>query len=332
MPDKIKPSEEVFLRADAVVIWSPVMSRKTPVTAEPANVDGAILRLAEAELARQLARPLEAGLHLVATPLGNLGDMTLRAIAVLARADAIYCEDTRVSRTLLAHFGMTAQPARYHEHNAAAERPRILALLEAGKRVALICDAGTPLVSDPGYKLVRAAIEAGHRVTSVPGPSATLAALTASGLPSDTFLFAGFLPQKSGPRFARIRELRALPATLIVFEAPSRVSGALADMAEVMGATRPAAVARELTKLHEEVRRGTLGALAAETARQELRGELVILVGPAEAEEAGDDAIEARLREALTTMSLRDAAEAVARALGVPRSRAYDIGLRIKRS
>lgn len=308
------------------------MTRKAAGDDDPSGSDSAIVRLAAAELTRQLGRPLVPGLHLVATPIGNLGDITLRALAVLARADVVYCEDTRITRTLLAHFGIAAQPARYHEHNAAAERPRILALLEAEKSVALISDAGTPLVSDPGYKLVRAALAAGHQVTSVPGPSAVLAALAAAGLPSDTFLFAGFLPHKSGPRFARIKELKALPATLIVFEAPSRVSGTLVDLAEVMGADRPAVLARELTKLHEEMRRGTLGELAAATAREDIRGEIVILVAPAEAAEADDVMIETRLRAALTSMSLRDAAQAVAEALGAPRSRVYDIGLRIKRS
>ena len=200
---------------------------------------------------------LAPGLYVVSTPIGNLGDMTLRAIAVLARADAVLCEDTRHSRTLLSHFGIGTPARPYHEHNAAKERPRVLAELAAGQRIALISDAGTPLVSDPGWKLVREALDAGHRVEALPGASATLAALSVGGLPTDAFLFAGFLPPKSAARRTRIAELSAVPATLVFFEAPSRIAEALADLAAVLG-PRPAALARELTKLHEEVRRAPL--------------------------------------------------------------------------
>jgi 16S rRNA (cytidine1402-2'-O)-methyltransferase len=284
-----------------------------------------------AEVERLLAIPLAPGLHLVATPIGNLGDITLRALAVLARADLIYCEDTRHSRTLLAHYGIGTPTRPYHEHNAEAERPRVLAALAAGRRVALISDAGTPLVSDPGYKLVRACLAEGHRVESVPGPSAVLAALSSSGLPTDTFLFAGFLPPRAAARRTRIAELAAVPATLVFFEAPSRVAATLADLSEGLGPERPAALARELTKLHEEVRRGTLGELAPPAIAREWKGEIVILVGPPQRAEATDEAIRERLAAALAELSLRDAAHAVAEAMGVPRSRVYDLGLRLRR-
>jgi 16S rRNA (cytidine1402-2'-O)-methyltransferase len=285
----------------------------------------------EAEAARLLASPLAPGLHLVATPIGHLGDITLRALAVLARADLVYCEDTRHSRTLLAHYGIGTPTRPYHEHNAEAERPRVLAALAAGRRVALISDAGTPLVSDPGFKLVRACLAEGYRVESVPGPSAVLAALSSSGLPTDAFLFAGFLPPRSAARRARIAELAAVPATLILFEAPSRVAASLADLAARLGADRPGALARELTKLHEEVRRGSLGELAAAAAENAPKGEVVLLVGPPHRPEASDEAILDRLSAALATLSLRDAAQAVAEAMGVPRSRVYDLGLRLRR-
>jgi 16S rRNA (cytidine1402-2'-O)-methyltransferase len=285
----------------------------------------------EAEAARLLATPLAPGLRLVATPIGHLGDITLRALAVLARADLVYCEDTRHSRTLLAHYGIGTPTRPYHDHNAEAERPRVLAALAAGRRVALISDAGTPLVSDPGFKLVRACLAEGHRVESVPGPSAVLAALSSSGLPTDAFLFAGFLPPRSAARRARIAELAAAPATLVLFEAPSRVAATLADLAARLGPERPAALARELTKLHEEVGRGTLGELAATAAETAPRGEIVLLVGPPQRVEAADEAIRERLAAALAELSLRDAAQAVAEAMGVPRSRVYDLGLRLRR-
>jgi 16S rRNA (cytidine1402-2'-O)-methyltransferase len=301
----------------------------------------AIMRAAEADSSRviagaadELKRHLEAelapGLYVVATPIGNLGDITLRALAVLARADVIYCEDTRHSRTLLSHFGLSAPARPYHEHNAAKERPRVLAGLADGRRIALISDAGTPLISDPGWKLVREAVDAGHRVEALPGASAALVALTVGGLPTDAFLFAGFLPPKSVGRRARIAELAAVPATLVFFEAPSRVPEAVADLAAVLGA-RPAALARELTKLHEEVRRAPLDQLAATLEGTTVKGEAVILVGPPQQGEVADETIVARLEAALANMSLRDAAKAVADALGVPKSRVYDLGLRARK-
>jgi 16S rRNA (cytidine1402-2'-O)-methyltransferase len=282
------------------------------------------------EIRRLLAEPLEPGLYLVATPIGNLADVTLRALAVLARADILYCEDTRHSRTLLARYGIERRVRAYHEHNAERERPRILSALAADRSIAIISDAGTPLVSDPGFKLVRAALAAGHGVINVPGPSAVLAALTSAGLPTDSFLFAGFLPVKPSARRARLAELKGVPATLILFEAPSRLSDTLADMAEVLGA-RSAAVARELTKFHEQVHRGTLAELAAWAAGSAVRGEIAIVVAPPIAAEVSDEAIAAELITRMRSMSVRDAAKAVAEALGVPRGRVYDIAVGLKR-
>jgi 16S rRNA (cytidine1402-2'-O)-methyltransferase len=284
------------------------------------------------EVLRELiARPLPAGLYVVATPIGNLADITLRALAVLARADVIYCEDTRHSRILLAHFAISRSTRSYHEHNAERERPRVLAELAAGKSVALISDAGTPLVSDPGYKLVREAIAAGHLVTSLPGPSAILASLAMAGLATDAFLFAGFLPPKQKARQTRLVELKAVPATLVLFEAPSRLTESLGDIAAVLG-NREAAVARELTKLHEEVRRGTPAELAQWAASATPKGEMVILVGPPLAEVVTDETIIARLQPLLAHTSLSDAARRVAQELGVSRGRAYDLGLASKRN
>jgi 16S rRNA (cytidine1402-2'-O)-methyltransferase len=226
------------------------------------------------------ARPLEPALYVVATPIGNLGDMTIRGLETLAAADVVACEDTRVTRILLDRYGIRQRPLPYHEHNAAEAGPRLLKALEDGRSVALVSDAGTPLVSDPGFRLVEQAVAAGIRVVPVPGPSATLAALTASGLPSDTFLFGGFLPVKDGQRRARLEELKAAPATLIFFESPRRLADTLAAMADGLG-DRPAAVARELTKAFEELRRGSLAELAGFYASAETpKGEVVVCVGP----------------------------------------------------
>jgi len=295
----------------------------------PAACGPVVVQRVAGELSRQLAMPLEPGLHLVATPIGNLGDITVRALATLANADVIYCEDTRHSRTLLSHFGIGGRLEAYHEHNGERERPRVLAFLASGKRVALISDAGTPLLSDPGYKLVRDVIEAGHRVWSIPGPSALLPALTSSGLPSDAVLFAGFLPVRSAGRRARAGELAHVPATLVFYEAPTRVAEALGDLAAMLG-DRPAAVARELTKRFETIERGTLGELAAAFEAREVKGEIVIVIGSPMAREATDTEIAAAVQAALATMSLRDASKAVAEALGVAKSRVYEIGLAMK--
>ena len=282
------------------------------------------------EIERQLAQPLAPGLYLVATPIGHLADISLRAIATLARADVVYCEDTRHSRTLLAHYAIRTKLRPYHEHNAEAERPRIVAELAAGRAVALISDAGTPLVSDPGFKLVREATAAGHAVTAVPGPSAALAALTVAGLPTDAFFFAGFLPSKEGARKARIAELAAIPGTLVFFEAPTRAVATLADLRDRLG-DRDAALARELTKLHEEIRRGTLSELARKAESDPPKGEIAIVVAPPADEDASDADIAERLAPALESLSLRDATKMVADTLKVPRARVYDVALELKR-
>lgn len=274
--------------------------------------------------------PLGAGLYIVSTPIGNLADITLRALAVLDRADAVFCEDTRHTRKLVSHFGLGCKLQPYHEHNAARERPRILARIRAGQSVALVADAGTPLISDPGYKLAREALDEGLAVISVPGASAALAALTSSGLPSDQFLFAGFLPSRSEARRKRLAALAGVPATLVFYEAPSRLTAMLADAGAVLGA-RKAAVAKELTKLHEAVLRGpldTLGAAAGEGFSD--KGEFVVLVGPPLTSQVSDEEIADHLNEILGGQSLRDAAREVAQTLGVSRTRVYALGLALK--
>jgi 16S rRNA (cytidine1402-2'-O)-methyltransferase len=284
----------------------------------------------ERDCARLLSEPLDPGLYLVATPIGNLGDITLRALSVVARADIVYCEDTRHSAKLLQHFSIHATTRPLHDHNEDSERGRVLRDLEACRRIALISDAGTPLISDPGFKLVRDAAAAGHSVICIPGASSVIAAIASSGLPTDAFFFAGFLPPKQAARRSRLAELKSVPGTLIFFEAPQRTAESLADMADVLG-PRDAVMARELTKLHEELGRGTLAALAADIkTRDDLKGEVVLVVGPATAVEATDDDISARLDVALQSMSLKDAAKAVADALGVAKTRVYDIGLKLK--
>jgi 16S rRNA (cytidine1402-2'-O)-methyltransferase len=267
---------------------------------------------------------LAAGLYVVATPIGNLRDITLRALETLAAADAIACEDTRVSRKLLEHYGIATALTPYHEHNAAAARPKILARLDAGEAVALISDAGTPLISDPGYKLARVARDAGHPVHAVPGASAVLAALASSGLPTDRFLFEGFLPAKQAQRRSRIAALARIPATLILFESGPRLSDALADLAGGLG-TREAAICRELTKLHEEIRRGDLATLARAYAEgAETRGEFVVVIAPPAEDEAMDDSeIDALLRRALARGSVKDAVSEVCGATGRPRRDIY---------
>ena len=226
------------------------------------------------------ARRLEPALYLVATPIGNLGDVTIRALETLAAADILACEDTRVTRVLLDRYGIRRRTTAYHEHNAADVGPKLVEAVLGGKSVALVSDAGTPLVSDPGFRLVGEVIAGGGRVVPIPGASALLSALTASGLPSDTFLFAGFLPAKAGQRRSRLEELKAAPATLIFYESPRRLADTLEAMVETLG-DRPAAIGRELTKAFEEFRRGSLANLAADYAAQATpKGEIVICVGP----------------------------------------------------
>lgn len=284
---------------------------------------------AAAEVERLAGSPMAPGLYLVSTPIGNLADITLRALSVLVRADVIYCEDTRHSRTLLSHYSIRATLRPYHEHNAEEQRPRILAELGAGKTIALISDAGTPLISDPGFKLVRDAAAAEHTVIAIPGASAVLTALPVSGLPTDAFFFAGFLPTREGARRTRIEELAGVPGSLVFFESPGRAGAALQDLADVLGA-RPAVLARELTKLHEDVVRGSLAELAARFADVEPKGEVVLVVGPPGEGTTSDADIEAQLEQALKHWSVRDATKAVADALKVPKARVYDIALKVK--
>ena len=268
--------------------------------------------------------PLAPGLYVVSTPIGNLADVTLRALAILAAADAILAEDTRVSRILLTRYGIETPLSPYHEHNAAEARPRALRRIAEGQALALISDAGTPLISDPGYKLVAEAVALGLPVTTAPGASAALAALCVAGLPTDRFFFEGFLPPKRAARRERINALAAVPGTLVFYEAPSRLAETLADLALELGA-RPAAVARELTKLHEVVRRGALDALAAQYPAEDApKGEIVIVVGAAGPRPAiSEDALDLDIVEALGKLSVKDAAAAVAAKHGLPRRQVY---------
>ena len=276
--------------------------------------------------------PLPPGLYLVATPIGNLRDITLRALDVLRGADLVACEDTRVSRKLLDHYGISATLQAYHDHNAARVRPALIDRLRAGGRVALISDAGSPLVSDPGYRLVREAAEAGLPVTAVPGASAAVAGLQLAGLPNDRFLFAGFPPPKAQARRKLFGGLAGVEATLVFFESAKRLPASLADMAHALPG-REAAVARELTKLHEEVRRGPVEALAAHYAEAgPPKGEVVLLVGPPPAEAAPDPAeVDAALAEAVERLGVRGAADEVAARFGLGRRDAYQRALALRR-
>ena len=277
------------------------------------------------------ARPLAPGLYVVATPIGNLGDMTLRALETLAAADLIACEDTRVTAVLLRRYAIGTRLVAYHDHNAARQRPKLLAALGEGKAVALVSDAGTPLVSDPGYRLCSEARAAGHAVVPIPGASAVLAALVVSGLPTDAFMFAGFLPPKSAARRKRLVEIAAVPATLVIFESPQRVAASLADMAEVLGATRRAAVARELTKAFETIRQGSLAELAATFAGEPTpKGEIVVVVAPPEARAVSGDEADRLLAALLKEKPVGDAAAEAAAMTGLPRRDLYRRALALK--
>jgi 16S rRNA (cytidine1402-2'-O)-methyltransferase len=279
---------------------------------------------------RTIVERIDPGLHIIATPIGNLGDVTLRALRALAAADAILVEDTRVSRKLLSHYAIDTQLIAYHEHNAAQMRPRILSRLTRGQAIGLISDAGTPLISDPGYKLVVECVAAGFPVRSLPGPSAILTALTTAGLPTDRFFFEGFLPHKSAARRTRANALASIPATLVFYEAPSRLAGTLADLAAELGPRR-AAVARELTKMYEETRRDGLPELAAYYAGAEPpRGEIVIVVGPPlSAETPSGESLDHEIQAALEGLSTKDAAAVVAARTGLPRREVYARALRL---
>ncbi len=274
---------------------------------------------------------LDAALYIVSTPIGNLKDITVRALETLAASSVIACEDTRVTSTLTQKFGLKTPLIAYHEHNADKQRPKIMGELDAGRPVALVSDAGTPLVSDPGYRLVRAVLSAGYQVVPIPGASAPLAGLVASGLPSDTVLFAGFLPQKGGPKTRRLEDLAKVPATLIFFESPHRTAATLTLMAKVLGAGREAVVAREVTKRFETFERGLLPDVAARFTGAPVKGEIVILVGPPEEKpEAEASDMDALLREALGDMPVSAAAKKVARATGLDRNDVYKRALTLK--
>ena len=271
---------------------------------------------------------LGPGLYVVATPIGNLGDITLRALEVLTDSDVIACEDTRVTAKLLARHGIGTPTTRFDDHNAAQARPRLLGRLANGQAIALVSDAGTPLISDPGYSLVQAMIAAGHSVVPIPGPSSVMAALSVAGLPTDRFLFAGFLPPKKSSRIKELDGLASLQATLVFLESPRRLAAALADMAQVLG-PRPVTLGRELTKRFEEVRRGTLEDLAGHYAASGApKGEVVVVVGGAGDAPAPTEAEAlALLGQALKSASVRQAVKDVTAQTGLPRRRVYTMAL-----
>ena len=274
-------------------------------------------------------RPLEPGLYLVATPIGNLRDITLRALDVLAKADLVLAEDTRVTGKLLHAFAIKARLQRYDDHMGGAVRPQILERLASGARIALVSDAGSPLVSDPGYRLALEAAGQGTKVIAIPGASAVLTGLAVAGLPTDRFLFAGFPPSKSAGRRAFLEELKPLKATLVFFEGASRLGDCLKDMADVFGPRR-AAVGRELTKLYETVVRGTLDELAANPALQAPKGEIVVLVGAGEETSLSAEDADAALAEAVQRLGPSEAAAEVARATGLPRRELYRRAVELK--
>jgi 16S rRNA (cytidine1402-2'-O)-methyltransferase len=272
------------------------------------------------------------GLHLVSTPIGNLGDITLRALETLAGVNIIACEDTRITRRLTERYGIAAMLEPYHEHNAASARPKLLARLAQGASIALVSDAGTPLISDPGFKLVREVCAAGHQVIALPGPSSVLAALAVAALPTDRFFFEGFLPPKQTARRARLAELARIDATLVMFESGSRVQDTLRDLAGIMGA-RDAAICRELTKLHEEIRRAPVSELARSADAMETRGEFVLVVGPppASARIMAQDDLDDLLRSALKRDSVKDAVAHAVELSGRPRREIYARALELAR-
>src|SRR5450756_504061 len=264
------------------------------------------------------------GLHLVATPIGNLGDITLRALETLAGVDIIACEDTRITRRLTERYGISALLKQYHEHNAALARPKILEKLAQGASIALVSDAGTPLISDPGFKLVREVCAAGFAVIALPGPSSVLSALSVAALPTDRFFFEGFLPSKETARRARLAELARIDATLVMFESGNRVQDTLADLAEIMGG-RDAAICREMTKLHEDIRRAKISELARDAGSLETRGEFVLVIGPPAADTLtmSEHDLDDLLRSQLQHASVKDAVAHAVELSGRPRRAIY---------
>ena len=275
---------------------------------------------------------MPSGLYFVGTPIGTARDITLRALDVLASADMIAAEDTRSLRRLMEIHGVPLNGRNilaYHDHSGAGARAKVLAALEAGQSVAYASEAGMPLIADPGYDLSRTASEAGHLVTAAPGATAVVTALTLAGLPTDAFFFAGFLPNAKSARRSRLEELREIPGTLAFYESPKRVAASLSDMALVLGADRPAALCRELTKKFEEVRRGTLQELADSLAETSVKGEIVVLVDRARSGPVNEEDIETALKQALESHSVKDAADLVSKMYGLPRRPLYQKELKL---
>jgi 16S rRNA (cytidine1402-2'-O)-methyltransferase len=307
----------------------PKMSSKIP--SQPAGGRDSDKTSAGSRPAQHEAARLDPGLYIVSTPIGNLRDITLRALDILAAADEVLAEDTRVARKLLDAHAVRARLTPYHDHNGADRRPDLLRRLHDGAALVLISDAGTPLVSDPGWKLAHEALEAGVRVVPVPGASAMLAGLVASGLPSDRFMFCGFLPVKSGQRKTAAEALRTVPSTLIFYEGGSRLAACLSDLAEVLGADRQGVVARELTKLFEEVKTAPLGELAAFYEENGApKGEIVVLVAPPVVRDVSAEDIDAALQDAVGRLPLKAAANEVADAFNLSKRDAYQRALSIK--
>ena len=275
-----------------------------------------------------------AGLYLIATPIGTARDITLRALDLLATADVLVAEDTRSLRKLMDIHGIAVQDRpliSYHDHNGDKARPRVLQALAAGQSVVYASEAGTPMVADPGFDLARAAVADGHALVSAPGPSAVITALTLSGLPTDQFHFAGFLPNASSRRKSALQALVEVPGTLIFYESPKRVAAMLRDATGSLGGDRPAALCRELTKKFEEVLRGTLAELTEEAATRSFKGEIVVLIGQPGKRSVNQDDITSALQEALKTGSVRDAADTVSARLGLPRRQVYQLALKLEK-
>ena len=306
------------------------MSSKSPFSDTPDDRDPSRAS-DETKSATASTQPLAAGLYIVATPIGNLRDITLRAIDTLQAADEVLAEDTRVARRLLDAHGIRAKLSPYHDHNGAKRRPEILEKLAAGAAIALISDAGTPLVSDPGWKLSRAALDAGHQVFPIPGASALLAGLVASGIPSDRFMFCGFLPSKTSARQKLATSLAKVPGSLVFYETGPRLADSLRDLAETLGDAREAAVARELTKLFEETRRGTLGDLADHYREAGApKGEIVVLIGPPGEEKVSEETLDTALLTALQTQSVKQAAAEISAQFGLAKRDVYQRALALK--
>jgi 16S rRNA (cytidine1402-2'-O)-methyltransferase len=304
------------------------VSANTPDAAPPPGV-----RTYAIEGQTLTAPKAESGLYLVATPIGNLGDITLRALQTLAGVDLIACEDTRITRRLTERYAIPTQLISYHEHNAPQARPKILGALAQRRSIALVSDAGTPLISDPGFKLVREASAAGFRVVTLPGPSSVLAALSVAGLPTDRFFFEGFLPAKQAARRTRLTELAGCEATLVLFESGNRVQDTLVDLAAIMG-DRDAAICREMTKLHEDIDRDTLGQLAEKASTLETRGEFVLVIAPREkgTQTMSAEALDDLLRELLKRDSVKDAVAHAMEVSNRPRREIYARALQLVKS